>query len=150
MHGMFVVWMVLAVMLGLAELAVPGVYLVFVAAAAAITGLATLALPGLPVAAQIVMLAFWSAVTILLVRRWYDDYPVATADPLLNDRAARMMGETVTVCAAIAGGRGRVRLGDSEWLASGPDMPAGSHARVVGMEATALRVEPLPPPLPPA
>ncbi len=143
-HNLFLLWLGLAVLLGLAELAVPGVYLIFVAVAAAITGLVTLAMPGLPLAGQLVLLAFWSVVTVIFVRRWYDDNPAETTDPLLNERGARLVGEIVTVTEPIDHGRGRVRLGDGEWLALGPDMPRGSTARVVGVEATSVLVEPLP------
>jgi membrane protein implicated in regulation of membrane protease activity len=95
-----------------------------------------------------VSFALWSLVTIVIGKRWYSDYPVATADPLLNDRAARLIGKVVTVSAAIEHGQGRVRLGDSDWIAIGPDMPSGTSARIVALEATTIKVEPLPPPLP--
>ena len=143
-----VAWLILAVVLGGAELLVPGVFLIFLAIAAAITGLASIALPGLPLAGQLLSFAIWSAVTILIGKRWYRDYPVATTDPMLNDRAARLIGEIVTVAQAIDHGRGRVRLGDGEWMALGPDLPVGARARVVGVEETAVRVEALPPSLP--
>jgi membrane protein implicated in regulation of membrane protease activity len=143
-----VTWLILAVVLGGAELLVPGVFLIFIAIAAAITGLASIALPGLPLVGQLLSFAIWTAVTILIGRRWYHDYPVATTDPMLNDRAARLIGEIVTVAQTIEQGRGRVRLGDGEWMALGPDLPVGARARVVGVEETAVRVEALPP-LPP-
>lgn len=147
-HGLFLAWMVLAVVLGLAELAIPGTYLVFAAMAAAIVGVATIALPVLPVTAQLVLFGFWSVVTSLIAYRWYGNRGGDTSDPMLNDRAARLIGEIVTVTEAIAQDRGRVKLGDSEWMARGPDLPAGTRARVIGVEATAVLVERLPPSLP--
>lgn len=148
MEHLAIGWLVLAIVLGGAELLIPGVFLIFLAIAAGITGLATIALPGLPLAGQLVAFAIWALVAVLIGKRWYRDYPVATADPMLNDRAARLIGEIVTVAQAIDHGRGRVRLGDSEWIALGPDMPVGTPARVVGVEETAVRVEALPPLLP--
>lgn len=145
-----VAWLILAVVLGIAELLMPGVFLVFVAMAAAITGLTSLALPDLPLAGQLISLAAWSAVTIVIGRRWYQYYPVASEDPMLNDRAARLIGLIVTVTDPITGGRGRVRLGDSEWLALGPDLPSGANARIVAVEATAVRIEPVALPAPSA
>ncbi|MFA5968013.1 MAG: NfeD family protein [Sphingomonas sp.] len=147
-HGMFLAWMVLAVVLGLAELAIPGIYLVFAAMAAAIVGVATIAIPALPITAQLVLFCFWSVVTSLIAYRWYGNSSDDTADPMLNDRAARLIGEIVTVTEAIAQNQGRVKLGDSEWMARGPDLPAGTRARVIGVEATAVLVERLPPSLP--
>ncbi|MHA6723080.1 NfeD family protein [Sphingomonas sp. RS2018] len=141
-------WLVAAVLLGLAELFVPGVFLVFLAVAAAVTGSFVLLFPELPVPAQLLSFAAWSAIAVWIGRRWYRDHPVASEDPLLNDRVARLLGETVTVTQAIDGGVGRVRVGDGEWMARGADAPAGARVRVVGAEGSALRVEPIAPALP--
>lgn len=137
------IWLALALLLGVAELLLPGVFLIFVAVAAAITGVATLALPDLPLAAQLASFAVWSGVTVLVGRRWYRDYPIASADPLLNDRAARLIGEIVMVEQAIDGGSGRVRVADGVWPARGPDAAVGARMRVVEVKNGVLLVEPL-------
>jgi inner membrane protein len=137
-----VLWLLAAAALGIAELAIPGVFLIFLAIAAAIVGVATLALPDLPVAVQLIAFAVWSAITVMVGRRWYTDYPVATTDPFLNNRAARMVGEVVTVSKAIEDGRGRVHIGDSDWIAMGPDAPVGSRLRIVAVEDGVVQVAP--------
>ena len=81
-------WLAAAILLAIGELFIPGVFLIFLAAAAAITGVASLVLADLPVAAQLVSFAVWSGVTVAIGKRWYRDYPVDSADPLLNDRAS--------------------------------------------------------------
>lgn len=136
-------WLAAAAALGIAELLVPGVFLVFLALAAAIVGVTALVLADLPPIAQFGAFVAWSVVAVLIGRRWYRDYPVETSDPLLNDRLARLIGTTVTVVEPIAGGRGRVRVGDGEWPATGPDLPAGAQARIVGASGTVLTVEPV-------
>lgn len=137
------VWLIAALALGIAELAAPGIFLVFLAIAAAITGVAVFALPALPLAAQLGSFAVWSAVAVLIGRRWYGDYPVTSADALLNDRAARLVGEVVTVEAAIEGGRGRVRVGDGAWPATGVDAPVGTQLRVIAIADGVLVVQAL-------
>lgn len=134
-------WLAAAVALAIAELLVPGVFLIFLAIAAGIVGIATLALPDLPLAVQLGAFGAWSVVSVLVGRRWYADYPVETSDPLLNDRASRMTGETVVVTEAITGGRGRVRVGDGEWPASGPDAAVGARMRVAGVRGGIVEVE---------
>jgi membrane protein implicated in regulation of membrane protease activity len=136
-------WLAVAVLLGLGELALPGVFLIFLAIAAGITGLAAFALPDLPLAAQLVSFAVWTGVTVAIGNRWYRDYPVASSDPKLNDRAARLIGEIVPVCDAIAGGEGRVRIGDGTWSAHGPDAPVGAAVRIVAVAGSTLLVEPI-------
>ncbi|WP_010545548.1 NfeD family protein [Sphingomonas elodea] len=137
-------WLIAATVLGIAELIVPGVFLVFIAIAAALTGVVTLLLPDLAPAGQILGFIAWSAVTVLLGRRWYREFPIASADPLLNDRVARLIGDVVTVVEPISDHGGRVRVGDGEWPARGPDSPAGTRVRITGAKGTTLLVEPLP------
>jgi len=136
-------WLAAAVLLGIGEIVVPGVFLIFLAIAAAITGIAALALPDLPLAAQLVSFAIWSGVTVAIGKRWYSDYPVESLDPQLNDRAARLIGQTVIVTDAIVDGFGHARIGDSSWPISGHDLPAGARARIVGIAGNTLLVEPL-------
>lgn len=136
-------WLAGAVLLAVTELLVPGVFLVFLALAAAITGAITLFFPELGLGGQLIGFAAWSAVTVAIGRRWYRDYPIETSDPLLNDRVARLIGETVTVSTAIEQGTGRVHVGDGDWPARGPDTPMGARVRIVGADAGALIVEPL-------
>lgn len=128
-------WLVAAVILAGLELALPGVFLIFIAIAAAVTGVISFALPDFPVPLQWVAFAAFTAVSVIIGRRWYRDYPVETADPLLNDRTARLIGQQVIVTQAIREGRGRVRVGDGEWPARGPDSDVGSCVRIVGGDA---------------
>lgn len=135
-------WLAAAVLLAIAELIAPGVFLIWIAVAAALTGLVTM-LFGLPVAFEFILFGLFSIATVYWGRRWYSNNPVESSDPLLNDRAARLRGETVIVVEPIAGGRGRVKVGDGVWDASGPDAPAGARVRVTGARGTCLLVEPL-------
>lgn len=138
-------WLLAAVLLGGAEIVVPGVFLVFLAIAAAATGAAVLALPALPLAAQLGSFAAWSIATVAIGQRWYRRFPVASADPMLNDRTARLIGEIVTVSRAIEQGEGRVRVGDGEWTAIGVDTAMGARVTITGVRDGKLLVAPPPP-----
>ncbi|QPQ55648.1 NfeD family protein [Allosphingosinicella flava] len=134
-------WLIGAAILGIAEILMPGVFLIWLAAAAAVTGFA--ALLGIPLAFQFGLFALLSIAAVTFGRRWYADHPVASSDPLLNDRAARLVGETVLVVTAIEGGQGRVKVGDGVWNARGLETPAGAHVRVTGTKSGCLIVEPI-------
>jgi membrane protein implicated in regulation of membrane protease activity len=135
-------WLIAALVLGIAELVIPGVFAVFVAIAAAVVGVAVLVLPGLPVAAQIVAFALWSIVTVLIGRRWYVDFPVPSSDPQLNDRVARLIGTTAVVQVAIGPDGGRVKVGDGSWPARGVVAEAGARVRIVAIRDGIAIVEP--------
>jgi membrane protein implicated in regulation of membrane protease activity len=134
-------WLILAVVLGIGEILLPGVFLIWIAIAAAATGLIAMA-TGIGAASQIVLFAVLCLLATWLGRRWYVDNPVPSQDPLLNDRAARLIGEVVTVVEAIEDGRGRVSVGDGAWPCRGPDAPVGAKVRVTGSQGAALVVEP--------
>ena len=133
-------WLIAAALLGILEIFIPGVFLVWMAIAAAITGAIAAFLPiAFPFQLGIFALLAFSAV--YSGRRYYEKNPVASDDPNLNERAARQIGKTVIVETAIQNGQGRVRIGDSLWIARGPDAPAGSQVVVVSADGSALTVE---------
>ncbi|WP_150290741.1 NfeD family protein [Sphingobium estronivorans] len=133
-------WLIFAALLGVGEVLLPGVFLIWVALAAAVTGLVALALP-ISIPVQLLLFAALCLISVWGGRRWYSSNPVASQDPLLNDRTARLVGEIVTLVEPIDNGRGRVKVGDSVWSCRGPDAPAGTKVRVIGAEASVLNVE---------
>ena len=136
------VWLAIGLVLATAEMALPGLFLIWLAGAALITGVATWLLPiGLPV--QIVMFAVLAIVSVFIGRNYLRANPVVEADPNMNRRGARLVGETAVVTQAIVAGSGRVHHGDSEWLARGPDVAPGMRVRITGNDGVVLLVEPL-------
>lgn len=140
-------WIGAGLVLAALEMVVPGVYLIWLALAAIATGVLVLAgEPSVPM--QIVSFVSLALIFVFSTRRFYRDKPIESSDPLMNQRAARLVGQTATVTRAITDGEGRVRIADGEWLASGPDCAAGTRVRIAGVSGVCLRVEALelPPP----
>ncbi|PLK24430.1 NfeD family protein [Novosphingobium sp. TH158] len=133
-------WLALGLLLAAAEIAAPGFFLIWLAAAAVGTGLLAWLVP-IPVGMQVLLFAVLAFVLVMAARRWLRTNQVEGADPAMNDRGARLLGDTVLVTHAIDGGTGRVRHGDTEWLAKGPDAPPGTRMRVAGHDGTVLVVE---------
>jgi membrane protein implicated in regulation of membrane protease activity len=133
-------WLILALVLGIAEIIVPGVFLIWIGAAAFVTGVLALMLP-LPAAAEFVIFAVSAIGSVWLGRRYLRDNPIQSADPLLNDRAARLVGRQVIVIEPISGGEGKVKVGDTVWLATGPDAAVGDRVTITGADGSRLKVE---------
>lgn len=133
-------WLALGLVLAVGEMTIPGVFLIWMAGAAVLTGLATWLLP-LSLALQVVLFAVLSVGAVFIGRNWLRANPIVAADPMMNDRGARAIGETVVVTQVIEGGEGRVKLGDSEWIAKGPDAEPGTRMRVAGHNGSVLMVE---------
>lgn len=133
-------WLIAGVILAIAEILVPGFFLIWLAVAAIVTGLLAFILP-ISMALQILLFAGLAVVAVYAGRRWFILNPIESTDPKLNDRGARLIGETVVVVEAIQDGRGRVKVGDSVWNARGADAAQGDRVRVTGSDGTALLVE---------
>lgn len=133
-------WLALGLLLAIAEMVIPGVFLIWLAAAAIVTGLVAWVIPiGVPL--QIALFAVLAIAAVFTGKRYLAANPVKSADPKMNDRGARLVGDTVTVTQAIDGGTGRVKHGDSEWLVKGPDAEPGTRMRVSGHDGAVLLVE---------
>jgi membrane protein implicated in regulation of membrane protease activity len=135
-------WLALGVFLCAAEILVPGMFLIFLGLAALITGLTVWAVP-LAVPFQIVLFVGLAFLAVFVGRNFIRQNPVEAADPKMNKRGDRMAGETATVVEALSDGTGRVKHGDSEWLARGPDAAKGAKVRINGSDGAVLIVEPL-------
>jgi inner membrane protein len=132
-------WFILAVLLFVLELALPGIHFLWFGMAAVVVGLLALA-TGLAWPYQVIAFGIIAVLTVFVVRR-YVRPDVSKSDlPDLNERALQYVGRSLVVEEAIENGRGKVRVGDSVWQAEGPDVPAGSRVKVTGARGTVLVV----------
>ena len=134
-------WMIGGILLLIAEIIAPGFFLVFIGVAALATGAFTL-LFDMPLAFQLILFTIYALVAVMIGRKVYANQAVDSTDPLLNDRAARLVGKSVTVIAAVDEHSGRVRVGDSEWSARGGPGRPGERVRITGVDGNCLLVEP--------
>lgn len=135
-------WLALGLFLAAAEILVPGFFLIWLAGAALLTGLLVWLVPvGMPL--QVLFFAVVAFAAVFAGRRMLRDHPMEELDPKMNRRGARLAGETAIVVQALEAGQGRVRHGDSEWLARGADAAVGARVRITGSDGAVLLVEPL-------
>lgn len=133
-------WVLIGLVLLIAEMIAPGAYLMFLGGAALFTGILGFLVP-LPLVAELAIFAISAVGSVYVAKRWFDVYPILSSSPLLNSRIAQMIGQTVTVVEPIEHGQGRVKVGDSVWSASGPDAETGAKMKITGAEGNRLAVE---------
>lgn len=139
-------WLILGLVLLAAELALPGVFLIWIGLAALVVGLASLALWDAAFwiwQLQLVLFAALSVAITLAARRYMGGKDTESDEPLLNQRGQSLVGRTATLVEPIREGRGRIRLDDTWWSVSGPDLPAGMRVRVAVWNGNELIVEPV-------
>ena len=136
-------WWIIAGLLLVAEILAPGIFFLWLGAAAVLTGLIALLIPALDWRIEGLMFAALSVVVALLGRRFYDPTRTESDRPLLNRRGAQYVGRTFTLEQGIVHGAGRLKVEDTTWKVTGPDLPSGTMVRVVAVEGVTMRVEPL-------
>lgn len=139
-------WVGLGVILLTIEIAVGTFDLLWVAVGAFLTALFTLIAPG-PIGAWQGQLVFFCIAAIVLVVMGRTVFSGlrhrASSHPNLNDRMASMIGQRGEARSSFEHGRGRVRIGDTEWeamLVEGEGVAIGTEVRVTGAEGSMLRV----------
>ena len=135
-------WLALGGILGALEVLVPGFVLIWLGLAAVLVGMLLLVWPDTPFAIQLLAYAGFSVLTVMIWFYWLRRYPVESDRPTLNRRAEQLIGRRAPVVDAIVNGRGRIKLGDSTWAVTGPDLPAGHMVEITGTEGALLQVEP--------
>ncbi len=136
-------WWALGLVLLAAEVVAPGMFLVWIGIAAILTGAVSLLLWETSFwvwQVQLVFFALLAVVAVFVGRRLLAGSD-ASDEPLLNQRGARLIGRTAVLEKPISEGRGRIRLDDTTWTVSGPDLPAGARVKVTGSSGGRLTVE---------
>ncbi len=139
-------WLALGLIILGFELALGTVDLLWVSAAAFLTALFKAVMPA-PIdglEGQLLFFAVTSVGLLVLGRTVFGDWRNRESDkPLLNKRMESMVGTRALVTQAFAAGTGRVKIGDTEWLAhavEGEDFAEGATVIVKDVEATAVQV----------
>ncbi|MET0330984.1 MAG: NfeD family protein [Dyella sp.] len=137
-------WWILALLLIVFELVLPGYFMLWIGFAAALMGVLLLIAPGLSLLAQALAFALLGLASCLLY--WYGVRPRLQrvgAGGLLNRRAAQLIGQRYVLVEPIINGRGKAQVGDSLWLVSGEDLPLGRTVEVIAVDGATLHVRPV-------
>lgn len=139
-------WIILGLVLLVLEVLAPGIFFLWLGAAALVIGVISLVVWGIGAElwtwqVQVIGFLILSVGFVYAGRSWLARTETDSDEPLLNDRVAQMVGRTATLEDPITNGVGRVRLGDTLWRVEGPDLPAGTKVRIIGGSADRLEVE---------
>ena len=134
-------WLALGTVLLILEVFGAGGYLLWIGLAAASVGVITFAFPALPWTLQFILFGVLSVLTAVLWWRRQRTAAKPSDQPGLNSRGSELLGRRVVLHEAILDGRGKIKAGDSLWLVTGPELPAGSTVKVTGQDGVVLKVE---------
>jgi membrane protein implicated in regulation of membrane protease activity len=133
-------WFVVGLVLLALELVVPGGWFLWLGAAGIITGL-TAFIPGLGWPLQVTIFGVLALTIVIGWTAFSRNRKPKSDRPLLNQRAEVFVGHEGVIDEPIVNGFGRLKLGDSVWRISGPDLAVGARVRVIGADGAVLKVE---------
>ncbi|HHN68208.1 MAG TPA: NfeD family protein [Thermopetrobacter sp.] len=141
-------WWSLGLLLLIAEMIAPGIFLMWLGLAALLTGGVDWLFPQLAWHWQLIVFAAFAAALVFGLRPLLSAEENEGPDSTLNRRLHALIGRAATLEKPIVNGRGEVRIGDTIWRVSGPDLPAGATITVTGVNERdlTLRVEKAAPP----
>ncbi|KAA3517615.1 NfeD family protein [Agrobacterium vitis] len=137
-------WLVLGLALLAVELVMPGMFMIWIGLGAIATGLLSLAFWGdafWPWQVQALVFCAFSIAAILIGRKYVRSDAKSSDEPLLNQRTASLVGRTATLQEPIREGRGRIRLDDTFWTVSGPDLETGTQVKIIAAHGRDLTVD---------
>ena len=140
-HIVFWHWWILAGLLLILELTAPAFFFLWLGIAAAAVGLILLVFPSIDLETQLVLFSIASVVSVLAWRKYRETRPLITDQPNLNRRGHQYIGRIFSLKDPITNGVGKVTVDDSTWRVKGPDLPAGTHIKVTGVEGVIFKVE---------
>ncbi len=134
-------WWIAAGVLLILELTAPGVFFMFLAAAAVIVGVLDTAL-SLGWQIELTLFAVFSLIFVLAGRPFLKRRHMLDSDrPNLNRRMYDHVGKNFVLAEPVVDGKGRLRIEDTIWELRGPDLPQGARVKVTGVEGMRLKVE---------
>lgn len=135
-------WWLLALVLIGAEIMAPGFFMLWIGIAAAALGVVLLFVPAMSFGMQAIVFSVFALISCFVYWRFVRHAMDERSDrPNLNRRAEQYIGRRFVLETAIVNGQGKARVGDSLWLAEGPDLPAGAPIEVVGVDGSTLKVK---------
>jgi inner membrane protein len=131
-------WFILAGLLLIGELLSPGVFLMWLAGAAALTGMVDKVI-ALSWQSEVALFAVLSALLVFASWNYVKRQREPTSDqPHLNQRHGAYVGRQFTLEKPIINGSGKVRIEDALWDVDGPDLPAGAKVKITGVNGLRL------------
>ena len=137
-------WLALGTVLLILEVFGAGGYLLWAGLAALMVGALTFLAPGLPWTLQLPLFGVLAILTAVFWWRRQRGAGESGDQPNFNRRGHELIGRTFIVQQAIVEGRGKIKVGDSVWMAIGPDAAVGTPVRVTGQNGAVLSVEIVP------
>lgn len=135
-------WIIFGMVLVVIEIFAPSTIFLWFGVGALITGLISLVFTDIGWQYELLIFALLSITLLLTARRYLLNKTGETDEPSLNQRGVNLIGRRAVVAESILNGEGKVKVGDSYWLAQSDEaINEDAIVEIIGVEGTALKVK---------
>lgn len=135
------VWLIAGILLCALEALAPGLFLLWIGLAAVANGL-LLSLVALDFAWAMLTFGAFTLIFVLAGRRIYGSRDSTSGgSPFLNRRADALVGREARLEEGIVDGLGLVKIDDTVWRVSGPELATGTRVRITGLARDGVVLE---------
>jgi len=134
-------WLIIGLVLLGFELLASFSFFLWLGVSALVTALILFVFPDTGWEAQFLIFSVLSVVSIILSRRYLVSRQTRSEVPNLNRRAQQYVGRVVTLSESIEQGEGKIKVDDTHWKVSGPNLDKGAEVRITGTNGSVFTVE---------
>lgn len=142
LNNHFWLWIGIAIFFVILEITIGTFSLIWLALAALILGGILWKVPDLSWQFQFIIFSGLSFAGLILWKKYLKHFSKSTKRSFLNQKIEQYRGKIYLLIEPISNGIGKVKIGDSVWQVTGPDLQAGKKVKVMGMNGTYLEVLP--------
>jgi membrane protein implicated in regulation of membrane protease activity len=136
-------WMALGIVILAIEVMVSTELLLGIGIGALLTALVYKLYPELSWQMQLVWFAVLSIVATFIYWKKFRASKQVSDQPLLNQRAQQLIGQTSVLVEPIVNGKGKIQVADALWTVQGPELEEGVAVKIVATDGMTLTVEPV-------
>lgn len=137
-------WWVLACVLLVLEMLIPGIIFLWLAVAAAVVGIILLAVPSVSPEIQLIAFGVLSVISVIVGRRLLKPGRSGVSDQDVSSASSSLVGKTAILEEDTVHGETRQSVYGSSWvLIAQMDLPKGQKVRVTAISGSKLLVEPV-------
>ena len=134
-------WVAIGLALIGIEMLAPVSYFLWLGVSALVTAAVVFLFPDMGWQAQLLLYSALAVISVVITRRYLVHRQVDSEVPNLNRRAQQYVGRVFTLSEAIRHGQGKIKVDDTHWKVTGPNLEAGTEVRITSASGSVFEVE---------
>lgn len=137
------IWFGIAIFFVILEIILGSFSFIWLALSAVVVSAVLWVWQGIAWHVQFFLFSVLSCMSLIFWHKYLKQYSSKSSPIILNKKIEQYRGKQYVLIEPISNGMGKIKIGDSVWQVTGPDLPLGRKVIVKGMMGTYLEVLPV-------